>query len=71
MPEWVCGFSGFATSKRRARNFVLLGRGAQKIFRAHKRRSSKPIKPLNPLVSVLEVLESDESFVIQGWWPDS
>ena len=23
------------------------------------------------LVSVLEVLESDESFVIQGWWPDS
>jgi amidase len=22
-------------------------------------------------VSVLEVLESDESFVIQGWWPDS
>jgi hypothetical protein len=24
-----------------------------------------------PSVSVLEVLESDESFVIQGWWPDS
>ena len=23
------------------------------------------------IVSVLEVLESDESFMIQGWWPDS
>ena len=39
---------------------------------------SDGISTLNPLpqrashsVSVLEVLESDESFVIQGWWPDS
>jgi len=29
------------------------------------------LEVLESEVSVLEVLESDESFMIQGWWPDS
>lgn len=32
-------------------------------------RTFAPPKP--PLVSVRKEVESDESVVIQGWWPDS
>jgi hypothetical protein len=53
------------------RHFTLPShRGGQFLEPRDDAKLQKP-RPQNPLVSVLEVLESDESFMIQGWWPDS